>query len=213
MTLYDITRSISAGTVVWEGDPLPNLQRVQRLEAGDSYNLTRLDISAHTSTHVDAPLHFVPGGAGVDSLPLDVLVGPAWVADLSGCAEIHAADLVSAAIPVGVTRLLLKTGSMPEETTTVFDPGFAALALDGARWLLERGVRLVGIDTISIEGYASVNASSAVHHALLEAGVVIIENLELSAVVPGAYRVTCLPLKLVGADGAPARVILESESA
>lgn len=213
MTLHDITRSISAGTVVWEGDPLPNLRRVQSLDAGDSYNLTRLDISAHTSTHVDAPLHFVSGGAGVERLPLDVLVGPAWVADLSGCAEIHAADLVSAAIPVGVTRLLLKTGSMPEASTPVFDPNFAALALDGARWLLERGVRLVGIDTISIESYASVNASSAVHHALLEAGLIIIENLELSAVTAGAYRLTCLPLKLVGADGSPARVILESEAA
>lgn len=215
MTLYDISRSISPDTVVWEGDPLPGVQRVQSLDSGDSYNLTRLDISAHTATHVDAPLHFIPGGAAVDSLPLDVLAGPAWVAAIPVNRDITAADLEAAAIPPGVTRLLLKTGSDPEVRPPGapggFQTRFAGLALDAAEWCIRRGVRLVGIDTISIEGYDSIMDGSRVHVALLGAGVVIVENLELSAVPPGVYRLMCLPLKIAGADGAPARAILESE--
>lgn len=215
MTLYDISRTISPDTIVWEGDPLPGVQRVQSLDSGDSYNLTRLDISAHTATHVDAPLHFIPGGAAVDSLPLDVLAGPAWVAHIPLYREITAEDLEQAAVPPGVTRLLLKTGSDPEvrpaDAPGGFQTRFAGLALDGAAWCIRRGVRLVGIDTISIEGYDSIMAGSQVHVALLGAGVVIVENLELSAVTPGAYRLVCLPLKVAGADGAPARAILESE--
>lgn len=211
MTLHDISRSISKETVVWEGDPRPEVERVLQLERGDAYNLTRLDLSAHTATHVDAPLHFIPGGAGVDRLPLDALAGAAWVAQFPAGREIGAADLDGAGIPAGVTRLLLKTGAPPHPTA--FDPTFGALALDGAEWCLGRGVRLVGIDTISIEGYASVNGDARVHRALLGAGVVIVENLDLTEIAPGAYRLTCLPLKLEGADGAPARAILESESA
>lgn len=211
MTLYDITRPISPATVVWEGDPLPRLDRVQSLDTGDSYNLTRLDISAHTATHVDAPCHFVPGGAGIDALPLDVLTGPAWVIDCPAQPEICAAFLESAMRNIGAaTRVLLRTGA---PASPAFDPAFPALALDGARWLIARGVRLVGIDTISIESYASVNAAAAVHHALLAAGVIIVENLDLAAIPPGRYRLTCLPLKLLGADGSPARAILESEEA
>jgi len=211
MTLFDITRSISSSTVVWAGDPQPIVERVLHMDRGDPYNETHVQFSAHTATHVDAPLHFIPGGNSIDALPLEILTGPAWMAQFATGAQISAADLDAAGIPVGVLRLLLKTGAPPHPTA--FDPGFGALAPDGAEWCLRRGVRLVGIDTISIEGYASVYAGSVVHRALLGAGVVVVENLDLEAVAPGAYRLTCLPLKLAGSDGAPARVILESESA
>lgn len=211
MTLFDITRSISSSTVVWAGDPQPIVERVLRMDAGDPYNETRVQFSAHTATHVDAPLHFIPGGSAIDALPLEILTGPAWVAQFPTGAQIGAAHLDAARIPPGVLRLLLKTGAPPHPTA--FHPEFGALAPDGAEWCLRRGLRLVGIDTISIEGYASVYAGSVVHRALLGAGVVVVENLDLEAVAPGAYRLTCLPLKLAGSDGAPARAILESESA
>lgn len=210
--IYDISIPIDANLPVWDGDPPISVERVMRMEAGDAYNLTRLEISAHTGTHVDAPLHFVPGGGAVESLALGALTGPARVVEFDLEGDIGAAHLEAAAIPPGTQRLIFKTRNsrLWEQRPTPFVTTFSGVAEDGARWLVERGVRLVGIDYLSIEGYASVEAGSPVHRILLGAGVVVLEGLDLRAVPPGAYDLFCLPVKISGADGAPARAILVS---
>jgi len=184
--IIDISRPIGSDTPVWPGDPPVTVQPVARVEDGDAAAVSRLALGTHTGTHVDPPAHFFPGTATVDALPLDVLVGPAVVID--------GAALASRALPEGTTRVLLKTGA---------DAG--GLTAEGAQWLVERGVRLVGADTLSIE---PETVEYPVHRILLGAGVVIVEGLDLGAVTPGPYQLVCLPLRVTDGDGAPARVVL-----
>lgn len=197
--IIDITRPISPDTPVWPGDPPVVVERVARVEVGDPADVSRLQLGTHTGTHVDPPAHFLPGGDTVDQLPLDLLVGPALVADLSEAPEVDADALEALALPAGTTRLLLKTGPEDGGATT------GALTPAGARWLVEHGVRLVGVDTLSIEPDTD---EYPVHHILLGAGVVIVESLDLSAVSAGGYQLVCLPLRIAGGDGAPARAVL-----
>jgi arylformamidase len=199
--LIDVTLPISDKLPVWPGDPPVHLTRV----SDDLPMLSGLSMSCHAGTHVDAPAHFLPGGAGVDGLPLDVLVGPAWVVRLVGRAPLTASMLAGAAIPPGTVRLLIRSENS-DRVGEAFDPDFVALAPDAAAWLLDRGIRLVGIDGPSIEAYDA--PGDLVHRALLAAGVIIVENLALACVAPGAYELTCLPLPIAGGDGAPARVVL-----
>ncbi len=200
-TLIDVTLRISEQLPVWPGDPPVHVTRV----SDDLPMLSGLSMSCHAGTHVDAPAHFLPGGAGVDVLPLDVLVGPAWVVRLVGQAPLTASMLAGAAIPTGTVRLLIRSDNS-ERVVGAFDPDFVALAPDAAAWLLDHGIRLVGIDGPSIEAYDA--PGDPVHRALLAAGVIIVENLALAGVAPGAYDLTCLPLRIAGCDGAPARVVL-----
>jgi arylformamidase len=200
-TLIDVTLPISDKLAVWPGDPPVHLTRV----SDDLPMLSGLSMSCHAGTHVDAPAHFVPGGAGVDGLPLDVLVGPAWVVHLVGRAPLTASMLAGAAIPPGTVRLLIRSDNS-DRVVEAFDPDFVALAPDAAAWLLDHGIRLVGIDGPSIEAYDA--PGDPVHRALLAAGVIIVENLALACVASGAYELTCLPLPIAGCDGAPARVVL-----
>ena len=191
--IIDISLPIGPDTPVWPGDPPVLIEPVARVEAGDAADVSRLSLGTHTGTHVDPPAHFLPGTATVDDLPLDVLMGPAVVAQCSP-GPIDASTLGSAALPEGAARVLLKTGA---------DAG--ALTADGARWLVARGVRLVGADTLSIE---PADDHYPVHRVLLGAGVVIVEGLDLAAVAPGSYEFVCLPLRIAGGDGAPARAVL-----
>jgi arylformamidase len=191
--IIDISLPIGPDTPVWPGDPPVLVEPVARVDAGDPADVSRLTLGTHTGTHVDPPAHFVPGAATVDVLPLDVLVGPAVVAQLTA-GPIDRAALESLALPEGSTRLLLKTGG---------DTG--ALTSDGARWLVERGIRLVGADTLSIE---PASDSYPVHQILLGAGVVIVEGLDLADAAAGSYQLVCLPLRILGGDGAPARAVL-----
>jgi arylformamidase len=163
-------------------------------------NLTRLDFGTHSGTHVDAPVHFVDGAAGAESLPLDVLVGPARVLDFTGFEDtfIGAPDLDGHDL---TERILLKTRNSKLWERSRFDESFASLDGEAARALVKAGVRLVGIDYLSI-------GDGVAHEVLLEAGVVAIEGLDLSQAEPGEYQLVCAPLKLVGSDGAPARVLL-----
>ena len=200
-TLIDVTLPISDKLPVWPGDPPVHITRV----TDDLPMLSGLSMSCHAGTHVDAPAHFLPGGAGVDGLPLDVLVGPAWVVRLVGQAPLTASMLAGAAIPTGTVRLLIRSDNS-DRVVEAFDPDFVALAPDAAAWLLDHGIRLVGIDGPSIEAYDA--PGDPVHRALLAAGVIIVENLALAGVAPGAYELTCLPLRIAGCDGAPARVVL-----
>jgi arylformamidase len=198
----DVTVPIRPGMVVWAGDPEISFEQAASLEAGDPANLTRLDLGSHTGTHVDAPLHFLPGGVGVDRLPLDALIGPALVLDLT-----HVEDDVSAAdldFPAGAERLLLKTPNSRLWARDEFESEHVTLAPDAARLLVERGVRLVGVDYLSV-------GSPETHRILLAAGVVPLEGLDLREVEPGEYRLVALPLRLEGVDGAPARVVLIEE--
>lgn len=211
MTLYDLTLPLSPVLPVWEGDPPIEITRVVDMAAGEDYNLTRMRMSAHAGTHVDAPLHFHARGASVETLPLETMVGPAVVLELNTGKDITAADLEAAHLPPGTLRLLCKTrnGRLWDETPGEFRRDFTGIAEDAARWLVEHGVRLVGIDYLSIESYPSLyERGSPVHRYLLAEQVVIVEGLDLRAVPPGPYTLLCLPLKLVGGDGAPARVVL-----
>jgi arylformamidase len=202
-TLIDVTQPISELLPVWPGDPSVHVAHVS-----DGLPLVSgLSMSCHAGTHVDAPAHFLAGGAPVDLLPLDILMGRAWVVHLAGQDTITAAMLDSAGVPAGAVRLLIRTDNS-DHPLGDFEPAFAALAPDAADWLLAHGVRLVGIDGPSIEAYDA--PGGPVHRALLAAGVIIVENLALAGIAPGAYELTCLPLPIVGCDGAPARVVLAS---
>ncbi len=205
--IYDVTLSISESLIVWPGNPALHLSQPHHLDRGHEATVTRLDMGAHTGTHVDAPCHFIRGGASVDSLDLDVLVGPALLVHAPEADTLSAAVLEQLSIPPGVQRVLFHTRNSDRwiRDEREFDPNFVAIAEDGARWLIERGIRLVGIDYLSI---APFDAPTPTHQALLGAGVIVVEGLALGAVPPGLYQLVCLPLKIAGCDGAPARVIL-----
>jgi arylformamidase len=207
VAIYDISLPISEALVVWPGDPPIRLSQPSHLERGDLATLTRLDLGAHTGTHVDAPAHFVRGGAGVDALDLEVLVGPALVVHLPEAEVLTAGLLAALDLPPGTERLLFRTRNSERwaRGETAFFEGFVGLAEDGARWLVERGVRLVGVDYLSVAPFAD---PAPTHEILLRTGVIAVEGLNLSGIAPGVYQLVCLPLKLVGGDGAPARAIL-----
>jgi len=208
MKIYDISLSISPALVTWPGDPRIVLERVSKIEEGADANVSQIQMGVHTGTHVDAPFHFVHGARTVESLPLDVLVGPAQVVQIPlDETVIDAGVLERAGIAPGTTRVLFKTGNArlwrrePER----FHKEFVAISEDGANWLVQNGARLVGIDYLSV---APFDAGVPTHVALLKAGVIALEGLDLSEVEAGVYDLYCLPLKLQGSDGAPARTIL-----
>lgn len=205
--IIDLSPPLSPETPVWPGDPRVVLRQPFHLARGDDFTLTELAMSAHTGTHVDAPAHYLPDAAGVDQLPLDVLIGPARVVDIGDAGLITASTLDRLAIPPGTERVLFLTRNTARGLmrSPRFHTDFVALAADGAQWLVDRGVRLVGVDYLSIAPY---DALAPTHRILLKAGVVIVEGLDMTDVEPGDYTLVCLPLKLQGAEGAPARAIL-----
>jgi arylformamidase len=208
MRFLDISLPLSANTPVWPGDPLFRLERLSDVDGCDPATLSRLTMGTHGGTHVDAPAHFLPGGGDVLALPFEAMIGPAVVIDATGLAFIDEAAL-RRLLPNGVPqRLLLRTSDIPLARRPPQE-AFLALTTDGARWLVGGGVRLVGVDALSVAGGADLEE---VHRALLASGVVVVEGLELSAVAPGAYGLVCLPLALVSAEAAPARAVLTSAS-
>jgi arylformamidase len=195
---------------VQPGQPRVQIERLSHIEKGDQANISHLHLSSHTGTHVDAPYHFVERGLTVDMLPLEVLIGPAFVAEvleLEGN-TIQAYDLARLHFPRSTTRLLIKTTNSHfwEDKLTEFEPDYIHLAPQTAGWLIKRGIQLIGMDYLSVEG--PTGKDFRVHHALLEAGVVILEGLDLSRVPEGPCQLVCLPLKIKGGDGAPARVLV-----
>ncbi|MDX9832845.1 MAG: cyclase family protein [Anaerolineae bacterium] len=210
MRIYDVTVPISERMPVWPGDPPVQIERVSELSGGDSFNVSRLHIGSHTGTHVDAPAHFLPQGQTVDRLPLDVLVGPAIVLDMEDVPgkTIQALDLANLHPPRSTRRLLLRTrnSNLWADRQTEFEPEYVHLDPKAASWLVQRGIRLVGLDYLSVEAFQS--ATHNVHRILLEAGLVVVEGLDLSNVPAGPCQLVCLPLKIEGGDGAPARVLV-----
>jgi arylformamidase len=207
LTIHDISLTITPALPVWTGDPPVRLSQPSHLERGDICTITRLDISAHTGTHLDAPAHFIRGGSTVETLDLDLLIGPALVVDARGHGHLTAAAFDALAIPDGVQRLLLRTDNSLhwQRGETAFAEDFIAIDPSGAAWLVARGVRLVGIDYLSV---GSFDNGVPTHEILLGAGVIAVEGLDLSAIEPGPYQLICLPIKLGGADGAPCRAVL-----
>jgi arylformamidase len=208
MKIHDISLPISPALPVWPGDPPIVLEQVSSMDAGAHDNISRLACGVHTGTHVDAPHHFLNNHQTVEMLPLDGLVGPACLVKIPDeVGVITAQVLEKAGIPAGTLRLLLKTSNSQIWARHEMDffTGFVAISADGADWLVQHKLCLVGIDYLSV---APFHQSIPTHRALLEAGIIIVEGLDLSATHPGIYTLYCLPLKLVGSDGAPARVIL-----
>ncbi len=211
MKIYDISVTVTPNLPVWPGDPPVILERVEKIEEGGNANVSRIDMGVHTGTHVDAPVHFVPGAAGVDKMPLDVLVGKVQVVEIPDEAgSIGAEEVEAAGIRDDTQRVLFKTRNSEywNHLESGFQPGFVGITRDGAISLVDMGIRLVGIDYLSI---APFKQSRPTHEVLLKAGMVVIEGVDLRQVKPGDYSLYCLPLKLGGSDGAPCRAILIEE--
>jgi len=208
MTIYDISLPIHPGTPTWPSDSPPQIRRLKDLDKGDAVTLSRLELGAHAGTHLDAPAHFIQGGATVETLPLELLIGPCVVAQTAAAPLVTAADLDALSLPPETTRLLLKTGNSARwGDSQGFRSDFIALSPDAARWIVDRGIRLVGVDYLSVEQY-NPPREHPVHHTLLAAGVIVVEGLNLADVPPGGYTLVCLPLRVIGVEGAPARAIL-----
>jgi len=205
VTLIDISLPIHSRMVLYEGDPGVDVTPRLEIAKGDTANVSLLSMGSHTGTHVDAPAHFIEGGDTVEGLPVDSLIGPALVAEVRSERLIGRRDLESLPLD-GQSRLLLKTRNSALWARGAFTREFVALDLEGARYLTERGLRLIGIDYLSIEAFHS--PGHPVHRHLLGAGVVILEGLDLSRVAPGVYELVCLPLPVRGIDGAPCRAVL-----
>ena len=210
MHFYDITVPLSSRTPIYPGDPRFEVQQWKSLDSGDAANVSNLSFGAHTGTHIDAPAHFIRGGAKLDSVSLETLIGEVLVLAVSNDAESINENFVRVSVPTGTQRVLFKTrnsGFWLDEGSN-FRRDFTYLELGSARALVELGARLVGTDYLSIEQFAS--ADHATHLALLSNGLVILEGLNLSEVAAGKYELICLPLKIGEGhgDGAPARAVL-----
>jgi arylformamidase len=192
--------------VHWPGDPPVEIKRVKNLEQGDNANLSMISMGAHSGTHMDAPLHFLREGIGIDRMPLDTTVGRARVIEIQDTDLIKPEEISEHRIRYG-ERILFKTrNSSHVWQTDKFVEDFVFISNEAAHLLAKLGVRAVGVDYLSVGGFQQ--GGSYVHKILLGGGVWIIEGLDLSHVSPGEYDLICLPLKLNGGDGAPARAVL-----
>jgi len=210
MDWIDISVPLRNQMPVFTGDAPFHIEREQTIAGGDVCNLSTMQLGAHSGTHVDAPIHFIEGGGGAEATPLEALMGPAWVVDAGTAgATITADDLDRFAIPPDETRLLFRTPAVAFWDEPSFDNRFIAPDASAAEWLVARSVRMVGMDYLSV---APFDAPKPTHQILLGAGVVVVEGLDLRAVEPGPYELLCLPLRIVGSDGAPARALLRKRA-
>jgi arylformamidase len=206
----DVSVAISTELPIWPGSPEIRFERQLDLDQGDIATDTTLCFSVHTGTHVDAPMHFVHGGNSVDRLSLDTLIGKAYVATVSNRIDTITPEVLAELnIPTGVKRLLLKTknSQLWELNVKEFQTNFVALTDKAAQWVVDRGIQLIGIDYLSIQKFYD---GPETHQILLGAEVIVIEGLNLTAVTTGYYDMLCLPIKLKGIEGAPARVLLSN---
>jgi arylformamidase len=210
MAIYDISVPIHNNMHVWPSDPRIRLEESRHLARDESHTIqvTTIHCGSHTGTHLDTPIHMIGSDAGtLDDIPLEQLVGPARVVDLPGVAAIGESELKSQDWE-GVERVLFRTDNSFHWRDTGFWKQFVYLEPQGARFLVEKGIRLVGIDYLSIDRYGSEDHAS--HFVLLKKSIVILEGLNLLDVGPGDYELVALPIKLDGADGAPVRAILRN---
>lgn len=198
----DITLPFSERLPVWPGDV-----HVRVTSTTNVSTVSELVMSSHAGTHLDAPAHFLRQGRTVDELPLDDLIGPVWVADLTGNGVVTAESLDRCAVPLDVERLIVKANPSQPDNNGIFNEHFISLDTSAAEWLLARRIRLVGLDAPSVDPFGTPDFP--VHQLLLGENVVIVENLSLTQVRAGAYRLICLPLRYEGGDGAPVRAVLQ----
>jgi arylformamidase len=204
--LLDVSVSLVPGIATYPGNPEFEISPVKQIAKGDSSNNSRLVMGTHTGTHVDAPKHFFDDRPGVESLPLDLLIGRARVIDMPVRGGITEKDLARAGLREDLRVLLRTPNSKLWTSKREFYPEYTHLTEDGAKFLVDQGVKVVGVDYLSVEQFHKPGAPA--HHALLGSGIIIIEGLNLSDAEPGQYDMYCLPLR-VDADGAPARVVLK----
>jgi arylformamidase len=206
MRTIEISFPIEEGMPAFPGDPPVTIRKSRSIDWGDPYELSVLSMGSHTGTHVDPPVHFLPGGATVDQIDLSTLNGPCYVLHVpDGTGTVGAAEIDR--LPEGADRVLLRTRNSPRwESSDAYFPEYVALDIEGARRLVARGVRLVGVDALSIDGPSA--REFPVHRALLGAGVVVLEGLRLAGAREGAYELRCLPLRISGGDGGPCRAVL-----
>ena len=207
--LIDVSLEVGPDLLVWPGNPGVSVTPSSRISEGGSSNVSEIRLGSHTGTHIDPPFHFLDDGATAEDLPLEVMMGETTVADLRGTpGPIGPDELAGLSLSGGVTRLLLRTdnSSLWAADPRAFPDDYVSLSPDGARWVVDQGVRLIGIDFLSIEARGAPGHPT--HRTLLEADVVILEGLDLSGVEPGGYTLVCFPLKIVGGDGAPTRAVL-----
>ena len=214
MQIYDVSVPLSANTPTYPGDPGIEIKQWLKLANGDAANVSLINFGLHSGTHVDAPAHFIEGGARVDSLPFESLIGEAEVVEVADHIDVIDESFVAKNCETGAQRILFKTRNSVfwDDPSQGFREDYVSIDPAAARWLVEAGTKLVGIDYLSVEKFHS--NSFQTHLALLSQGVVIIEGLDLRAVPSGRYELICLPLKIAGGsgDGAPARVILRTLS-
>jgi arylformamidase len=207
--LIDVSLEVGPDLLVWPGNPGVAITPTSRISRGDSSNVSEIRLGSHTGTHIDPPSHFLDEGASAEHLPLDMMMGETTVADLRGTAGPIGPDELDALSLTGeVTRLLLRTDNSAfwAADPRTFPDEYVCLSPEGARWVVDNGIGLIGIDFLSIEVRGAPHHPT--HRTLLEAGVVILEGLDLSGVQPGEYTLVCFPLKIAGGDGAPTRAVL-----
>jgi arylformamidase len=215
--VFDVTVPFSAHVPAWPSHPASRVEPLSRIAEGAGSNVSRIEMTSHAGTHVDANWHFVNDGARLLDIPLERWNGPCYVAHFPDeIAQIGVADLEAAGIPAGTERLILRTlnshmwDGWAGDTPVPFCEDYAGLLPEAARWLVNQGVRLIGTDALSVGSFGPANRET--HTTLLGNDVLIIELLDLRGIEAGAYELICLPLKLAIGDGAPARVLLVRES-
>ena len=204
--IRDISLRVEPGLPTWPTSEGFRFRQPESIANGDAANVTVVEMDVHTGTHVEAPLHFLADGAPLDSIPLERFVGPTTVIEVSGDA-VSADDLEDAHVPTGTKRLLIKTANSARWAAGwgAFDPVYVALTADGAHWIADRGIELVGLDHLSIQRYQD---DPETHRVLMRAGVTILEGLNLDGVEPGEYTLVAAPINLRGIEAAPARALL-----
>ena len=205
MKLIDVTVPLDGHLPAYPGNTPFQVEPIKRISNGDTSNVSTLHMSAHSGTHVDAPRHFFDEAAGTDELPIELLLGRALVVEVTSRHSIGVEDLAGIDLSE-VIRVLFKTVNSRLWGSPDFRPDYVGLTEAGARHLVDRGVKVVGVDYLSVEEFRKPGAPA--HRVLLGSGAIVIEGLNLLDVEPGHYDMFCLPLRIVGCDGAPARVIL-----
>ncbi|GAC1300533.1 MAG: cyclase family protein [Ktedonobacteraceae bacterium] len=202
----DISVPLHTGMAHWPDNPPVSIERVMDIDRGDTANVSKLSMGAHTGTHMDAPVHFIPGGKGIDTMPLAATIGLARVIEIQDSESIKPDELRKHQIQRG-ERILFKTRNSTRcWQSDDFVKDFVYISHEAAQYLAAQQVQTVGVDYLSVAGFFKDGVET--HHALLSAGIWIIEGLNLSGVQAGTYELICLPLKIEGSDGAPSRAVL-----
>lgn len=211
MRIIDISLAISNNIPVWPGDRGVKLERISSIEEGANSNDSRIELGVHTGTHIDAPVHFGMSAKDVTGIRLDELIGPCLVIEIPENITIITKEVIGQMqIPASPTRLLFKTRNSKiwDQDTSDFDTNYVGIDEEAAKILVDRGTRVVGIDYLSVAPFKKTRPT---HEVLLGADIVLLEGLDLRKVSTGYYTLICLPLKLAGSDGAPARIVLIDE--